>query len=166
MTLVSSGPTTASRTDVTGAVTLNGVVESVLTPGSASAKSTDDILDRSAVSGRFTGFTAIDAPGFGCTLSYMPRAAFLNLTAISAAAPAGVWPMRWAAAAAARCSSALAARAGLARRISPAHGLFPTTGSPPAARHWVISSPPALPGRVTLRGLKAATACGCHQCWG
>jgi len=79
--LVNIGPTAASRANVAGSVTLNGAVQGYLAPGSYSAKTTYDILDPTSVTGRFTGFTAINAPGFGGTLAYTPTDVLLNLTA-------------------------------------------------------------------------------------
>ncbi len=79
--LVNISPTTASRANVGGAVTLNGAVLGLLLPGSYSGKTTYDILDPPSISGKFTGFTAINEPGFGGTLTYTPTDVLLNLTA-------------------------------------------------------------------------------------
>ncbi len=80
--LVNIGPTTASRANVGGAVTLAGGVLGFLAPGSYSTKTTYDILDPPSISGKFTGFSSINAPGFGGTLSYTPSEVLLNLTAM------------------------------------------------------------------------------------
>ena len=79
--VVTIGPTDASRVNVAGSVTLNGTVQGFLAPGSYSAKTTYDILDPTSVTGKFTGFTAINTPGFGGTLAYTPTDVLLNLTA-------------------------------------------------------------------------------------
>ena len=79
--LVNIGPTAASRANVAGSVTLNGAVLGYLAPGSYSAKTAYDILDPTSVTGKFTGFTAINTPGFGGTLAYTPTDVLLNLTA-------------------------------------------------------------------------------------
>jgi len=79
--LVNISPTTASRANVGGAVTLNGAVQGLLLPGSYSGKTTYDILDPPSISGKFTGFTALDEPGFGGTLTYTPTDVLLNLSA-------------------------------------------------------------------------------------
>lgn len=67
--LVNISPTTASRVNVGGSVILDGLVEGVLTPGSYSGKTTYDILDPASISGSFAGFTAVNEPGFGGTLT-------------------------------------------------------------------------------------------------
>jgi uncharacterized protein with beta-barrel porin domain len=79
--LVNLNSTTASRANVAGSVTLNGAVEGYLAPGSYNTKTTYDILDPSSISGTFTGFTAINMPGFGGTLTYQANDVLLNLTA-------------------------------------------------------------------------------------
>jgi hypothetical protein len=81
--LVNLSPTAASRANVSGAVTLSGAaVQGFLAPGSYSTKTTYDILDPSSISGRFSGFTAINAPGLGGTLTYNGNTdVLLNLTA-------------------------------------------------------------------------------------
>ena len=79
--LVNINPTTASRANVSGTVSLNGAVQGFLTPGSYSTKTTYDILDQSGYSGAFTGFSAINAPGFGGTLTNQTNDVLLNLTA-------------------------------------------------------------------------------------
>jgi hypothetical protein len=79
--LVNISPTTASRANVGGAVTLNGAVQGLLLPGSCSGETTYDILDPPSISGKFTGFTAINELGFGGTLTYTPTDVLLNLTA-------------------------------------------------------------------------------------
>ena len=81
MYVVNIGPNTASRANVTGAVTLNGIVEGVLAPGSYSNKVTYDILDPTSISGKFTSFSAVNAPGLGGTFTYTPTDVLLNLTA-------------------------------------------------------------------------------------
>jgi hypothetical protein len=78
MYVVNIGPNSASRANVSGAVTLNGAVLGVLAPGSYSNKTTYDILDPSSISGTFTGFSA---PGFTGTLTYTPTDVLLRLTA-------------------------------------------------------------------------------------
>ena len=79
--LVNISPTTASRANVSGSVTLNGTVEAVLAPGSYNSKITYTILDPSSISGTFTGFNVVNAPGVSGTLSYLSNDGFLNLTA-------------------------------------------------------------------------------------
>ncbi len=79
--LVNISPTAASRANVGGAVSLNGSVLGLLTPGSYSGKTAYDILDPPNISGTFTGFTT-NVPGFGGTLTYTPSAVLLNLTAV------------------------------------------------------------------------------------
>jgi autotransporter-associated beta strand protein len=79
--LVTVGPSAASRTNATGAVTLNGAVLGLLAPGSYSKNTVYDILDPPTISGTFTGFTATNAPGFGGTLTYAPNDVLLSLTA-------------------------------------------------------------------------------------
>ena len=80
--LVNLSPNAASRTNVSGAVTLNGAaVEGILTAGIYSNK-TYDILDPTSISGRFSGFTALNAPGFGGNLTYNGNSdVLLSLTA-------------------------------------------------------------------------------------
>jgi uncharacterized protein with beta-barrel porin domain len=79
--LVNLNSSTASRANVAGAVTLNGVVQGFLTAGSYNGRTSYDVLDPTSISGKFTGFTAINAPGFGGTLTYTPTNVLLNLTA-------------------------------------------------------------------------------------
>jgi uncharacterized protein with beta-barrel porin domain len=82
--LVNIGPTTASRVDVVsagGTAALNGAVQGFLAPGSYSTKTTYVILDPAVITGTFTGYSSINAPGFGGTLSYTPTEVLLNLTA-------------------------------------------------------------------------------------
>jgi hypothetical protein len=80
--LVNLNTTTASRVNMGGAVTLAGGVEGFLLPGSYNTKTTYDILDPASITGTFTGFTAINAPGFGGTLTYNGNTdVLLNLTA-------------------------------------------------------------------------------------
>ncbi len=79
--LVNLNSTTASRANVGGTVTLNGAVGVFLLPGSYSTQTTYDIVDPTSISGKFTGFTSINEPGFGGTLTYIPTEVLLNLTA-------------------------------------------------------------------------------------
>jgi uncharacterized protein with beta-barrel porin domain len=79
--LVNLNPTTASRVNVAGTVTLNGGVQGFLAPGTYSTKTTYNILDPTSISGKFTGFTAVNAPGFSGTLTYTPTSVLLTLTA-------------------------------------------------------------------------------------
>ncbi|HLH86926.1 MAG TPA: autotransporter domain-containing protein [Xanthobacteraceae bacterium] len=79
--LVNLNPTTASRATVVGTATLNGVVQGFLAPGLYNGKTTYDVLDLGSRSGQFTGFTALNAPGFGGTLTYTSTDVLLNLTA-------------------------------------------------------------------------------------
>jgi autotransporter-associated beta strand protein len=79
--LVNIGPTAASGANVAGNVTLNGTVLGYLAPGSYSTKTTYGILDPTNLAGKFAGFLAINAPGFGGTLAYTPTDVVLNLTA-------------------------------------------------------------------------------------
>jgi hypothetical protein len=78
--LININPTTASRANVAGTVTLNGAVLGNLAPGSYRGKTTYDILDPPSISGKFTGFTS-NTPGFAGTLTYTPTQVLLNLTA-------------------------------------------------------------------------------------
>jgi hypothetical protein len=79
--LVQLDPTAASRVNVGGMVSLAGAVDGFLSPGSYNAKTTYDILDPTGITGTFTGFTALNMPGFGGTLTYLPNEVLLNLTA-------------------------------------------------------------------------------------
>jgi uncharacterized protein with beta-barrel porin domain len=81
--LVNLSPTTASRANVSGAVTLNGAAaQGFLTPGAYNKSMTYDILDPTSISGTFSGFTAVNAPGFAGTLTYNDNTdVLLNLTA-------------------------------------------------------------------------------------
>jgi hypothetical protein len=79
--LVNLSPTTASLALVTGSVTLNGAAQGFLAPGSYSAKTTYDILDPTSISGKFTGYASVNAPGFTGTLTYQPNDVLLNLNA-------------------------------------------------------------------------------------
>jgi uncharacterized protein with beta-barrel porin domain len=68
--LVNIGPNTASIADVTGSATLNGAnLEGFFAPGSYNNKMTFNLLNAASVSGTFSGFTAVNAPGFGGTLN-------------------------------------------------------------------------------------------------
>jgi uncharacterized protein with beta-barrel porin domain len=68
--LVNIGPNAVSIANVTGSATLNGAsLEGFFAPGSYNNKTTYDLLNASSVSGTFSGFTAINAPGFGGTLN-------------------------------------------------------------------------------------------------
>jgi uncharacterized protein YhjY with autotransporter beta-barrel domain len=80
--LVNIGPSTASRVNAGGTVTLAGGVLGFLAPGSYSGKTTYDILDPPSISGKFTGFTSLNAPGFSGTLTTTPTEVLLNLTAV------------------------------------------------------------------------------------
>ena len=82
MYLVNLSPTAASRANVTGNASLNGMVEAVLTPGTYSSKTTYDILHTASMSGTFAGFTVVNAPGLSGTLTYQPNDVLLSLTAI------------------------------------------------------------------------------------
>jgi outer membrane autotransporter protein len=78
---VQLSPTAASRINVAGAVSLNGSVQGFLAPGAYAAKKTYDILDPASITGTFTGFTAVNAPGFTGTLTYNdPTDVLLTLT--------------------------------------------------------------------------------------
>jgi uncharacterized protein with beta-barrel porin domain len=78
---VQLSPTMASRVNVAGAVSLAGAVQGFLAPGTYSAKMTYDILDPTSITGKFTGFTAANAPGFTGTLTYNnPTDVLLTLT--------------------------------------------------------------------------------------
>ena len=79
--IVNISSTAASRANVSGAVTLNGSVLGLLTPGSYSGKTSYDILDPPSISGQFTGFTS-NVPGLAGTLTYTPNEVLLNLTAM------------------------------------------------------------------------------------
>jgi uncharacterized protein with beta-barrel porin domain len=79
--LVNINSTTASRANVTGNASLNGMVEAALAPGSYNSKTTYDILHAGSISGAFAGFTAVNAPGFSGTLTYQPNDVLLSLTA-------------------------------------------------------------------------------------
>jgi uncharacterized protein with beta-barrel porin domain len=82
--LINLGPTTASRVDVVnagGTATLNGAVQGLLAPGSYSTKTTYVILDPPSISGKFTGYSSLNAPGFTGTLSYTASDVLLNLNA-------------------------------------------------------------------------------------
>jgi len=86
--LINLNDTTASRLDVGTTASLNGTVDGLLAPGNYSDKTTYDILDTTglhhgpaAITGTFTGFTALNAPGFTGTLTYLPNEVLLNLTA-------------------------------------------------------------------------------------
>ena len=79
--LVNLSPTAASRVNVGGTATLAGGVLGFLAPGSYSGKTTYDILDPPTISGKFTGFTSLNAPAFIGTLTYTPSDVLLNLTA-------------------------------------------------------------------------------------
>ncbi len=64
-------------------MTLNGAaVQGILAPGNYSTKTTYDILDPASINGTFSGFTALNAPGFGGALTYNGNTdVLLNLTA-------------------------------------------------------------------------------------
>jgi uncharacterized protein with beta-barrel porin domain len=79
--LINLNNTTASLANVGGSASLNGAVDGLLAPGSYSGKTTYDILSAASVSGTFTGFTPLNLPGFGGTLTYLPTEVLLNLTA-------------------------------------------------------------------------------------
>jgi Autotransporter beta-domain len=79
--LVNVNPTTASRANVAGTVTLNGAVLGNFAPGSYSGKAVYDILDPPSISGKFTGFTS-NVPGLAGTLTYTSTEVLLTLNAI------------------------------------------------------------------------------------
>jgi len=79
--LVNLSPTAASRVNVGGTATLAGSVFGFLAPGSYSGSKTYDILDPPTLSGKFIGFTSLNAPAFVGTLTYTPTDVLLNLTA-------------------------------------------------------------------------------------
>ena len=79
--LINIDGTTASRANVSGAVTLNGALDVILQSGSYSGKTVYDILDPTSISGRFASFTIVNTPGFSGNLTYTSTGVFLNLTA-------------------------------------------------------------------------------------
>lgn len=80
--LVNINGTTASRANVTGAVTLNGALELELQSGSSfNTKTAYNILDPSSISGRFTSVGGFNAPGFSGNVTYTANGALINLTA-------------------------------------------------------------------------------------
>ena len=62
-------PTTASFATVAGTAALNGAVLGNLTPGAYSGSTKYTILDAGSITGSFTGFESVNAPGFTGTLT-------------------------------------------------------------------------------------------------
>ena len=79
--LVNIDGTTASRANVSGAVTLNGALDVILQSGSYSAKTIYDILDPTSISGRFSSASVVNAPGLASNITYTSTGVFMNLTA-------------------------------------------------------------------------------------
>jgi hypothetical protein len=82
MLLTYLSPTAASRANVTGNASLNGMVEAVVAPGSYNSKTTYDVFHATNISGTFAGVTVVNAPGLSGTLTYQPNDVLLSLTAI------------------------------------------------------------------------------------
>jgi uncharacterized protein with beta-barrel porin domain len=79
--LINIDGTTASRANVSGAVTLNGALDVILQSGSYSGKTVYDILDPTSISGRFSSSSVVNAPGLSPNITYTSTGVFVNLTA-------------------------------------------------------------------------------------